>query len=168
MPFVPLFESDLVIKIHENLKTIIQENEVEILKWANGGVAMKPFAKYRKSQWYNTLFPVISLIPLWTDENRVPDDSRLETTHKFEVLFEDAGADADEASDSVVKRAKAVAALFHKQTKQTVLAGRDMTKVGAFHMDISRVEYFPVPRGTTMYLQLSSFTVTINVIESRK
>lgn len=168
MAFDPKFEADLILKLHDNLIEIIQTNEADILKWANGGTAMEPFEKYRRSQWYNTVFPVISLIPLTTFIDQAADDSRCEVTHTFETLFEDAGNDADAASLSVVKRALAVDQLLRKQRPREVLAGRDMSKVGAYSMDISRHEYFQVPRGRTMYLQLSSFTVTINFIESRR
>lgn len=167
MTFTPKFAADLILKIHQNVENIIRAEEDDILKWANDGQPMKPFEVWRKSQWFNTKFPVISIIPLWSDINQAADDSRCDVTHQFEMLFEDAGPDADIASESVVKRALAVDQLLRKQNKREILAGRDLTKVGAYSMEISRHEYFQVPRGTTMYLQLSSFSVTINVMESR-
>lgn len=167
MTFVPKFAADLILLIHENVKEIIQDGEEEALKWANGGQLMAPSKEFRKSQWFNTLFPVTSIIPMWSDFIQADDDGRCDVTHQFEMLFEDAGSNADIASDSVVKRALAIDQLLRKQTKAEILVGRDLTKVGAFSLEISRHEYFQVPRGTTMYLQLSSFTVTIKLIESR-
>lgn len=167
MVFVPKFAADLILTIHDNIERIVRANEAEALQWANGGEPMPPFAEYRKSQWYNIKFPVISIIPIFSDINQAADDSRQDVTHQIEFLFEDSGPDADTASQSVIKRALAVDQLMRKQLKADILAGRDLTKVGAYDMEISRHEYFQVPRGTTMYLQLSSFTATINVIESR-
>lgn len=167
MAFVPKFSADLIWHIHGNLENIVKLHEEEALRWANGGQAMEPFVEYRKSQWYNIKFPVISIIPAITDIDQAADDSRCDNTHEFEFLFEDAGQNADAASESVIKRALAVDQILRKQTKREILAGRDLTKVGAYSMEISRHEYFQVPRGTTLYLQLSNFKVTINVIESR-
>jgi hypothetical protein len=168
MAFEPKFEADLIWVIHNNIETIIKANEAAALRWANGGQAMEPFKEYRKSQWFNTKWPVLALIPTITAIDQAPDDSRCGVRHEFEVLIEDAGPNADAASESVIKRALAVDQILRKQRQAAILAGRDMAKVGAYSMEISRHEYFQVPRGTTMYLQLSNFSVTIELVESRR
>lgn len=168
MTFVAKFAAGLILLIHDNVLKLIKTGEADALRWANGGEWMPPSKEFRQSQWFNTVFPVTSIIPLYSDIDQADDDSRCTVTHQFEMLFEDAGPNADIASKSVVKRALAIDQLLRKQgTAATVLAGRDLTKVGAYSLDISRHEYFQVPRGTTMYLQLSTFTVTINLTESR-
>jgi hypothetical protein len=167
MAFEPKFAGGLILLIHENIKNIIVAGEADALVWANGGSPMPPSQTIRKSQWYNTLFPVTSIIPLWTTIDQAPDDSRCDVKHQFEILFEDAGPNADTVSESVVKRALGIDQLLRKQRSADILAGRDLTRVGGFSLEISRHEYFQVPRGTTMYLQLSTFTVTIDLIESR-
>jgi hypothetical protein len=165
--FVPKFSADLIWTIHSNVERIIRANEADALRWANGGETMDAFKEYRKAQWFNTRFPIISIIPGFTLIDQAEDDSRCDLQHQFEILIEDAGANADLAAESVVKRALAVDQILRKQTSKDILAGRDLNNVGAYHMEISRHEYFQVPRGTTMYLQLSTFTVTIVLTESR-
>lgn len=167
MAFDPKFAADLILHIHDNLESIIRDGEAEALQWANNGTAMLPSAEIRRSQWFNTKFPVTSIIPLWSVINQSADDGFCELTHQFEMLFEDAGPNPDIASISVVKRALGIDQLLRTITAQEILAGRDLMNVGAYSMEISRHEYFQVPRGTTMYLQLSSFEVTINLLESR-
>lgn len=167
MAFEPLFAASPIWTVLLNLEANIRDQADAALKWANDGVAMTPFAEWRRSQWYNTLWPVISIIPLDSDPDQVPDNSRTEWTHRFEFQFEDAGKNADTVCESVVKRAIAVDQILRKLTKQQVMDGRDLTKVGAYHLDITKHEYFQVPRGTTMYLQVSHFTATMNIIESR-
>lgn len=167
MVFVPKFDAKYICKIHLNLEAIIRAGEADALFWANEGHSMLPFAVYRRSQWYNTLHPVISIIPLRSDIDQAADDSRLDETHRFEIMIEDAGANPDELVDSVEKRMLAIDQILRQATIDEVLNGHNPATSGGYSMEISPHEYFQVPRGQTNYLQLGSFTVIVAVIESR-
>ena len=82
MVFVPKFNARFIGPIRDNVLSYIQAHEVEALEWANDG-PMIPSKVHRRSLWYNTLLPALSVVAVRTRIAQDEDDARLGETHEM-------------------------------------------------------------------------------------
>src|SRR5688572_30153212 len=165
MAFVPKFNTRYIEPIVQNLRTYLEANESEALLWANYGESMDPTKVWRTSRWYNTLFPVTSVIPIRTTPAQSDDNSRIDETHLILVETEIDGNDPDRISKEVCRRVNAYDALLRKIGKQDLLSGLNLNTTGGDWMDMGPHNYQYFAQSPTLYKLSASFELTIHVIE---
>lgn len=165
--FRPSYATHYIEPIVQNLKSYLEQNELEALRWANYGELMEPTKVWRVSRWFNTLFPVTSIIPLSTLPAEADDASRITETHAILVETEIDGSNPDQLSSAICRRIKAYDALLRKIEKLELLNGLNLSIAGGEWMDIGKHDYRYFAQSPTLYKLSASFELTIHVIEGR-
>jgi len=169
MAFEPRYDAKYIAPIRDNVLAQLQGQETDALWWANEGATMEPSKIWRKSRWYNTLFPVTSVIPVNTEIIESEDKSRLEERHQLLVETENEGLNADEVSDDVLKRIRALDMILRGVTNSQFIEGLVVLQAGGVVADISPHDYsyFGNPEEKS-YRARASFTITISLIEMKR
>ncbi len=165
--FEPRYETRYVEPLVQNIKSYLEKNELEALRWANYGELMEPTKVWRVSRWFNTLFPVTSVIPLTTVPSEADDASRINETHVILVETEIDGSNPDMISSAICRRINAYDALLRKIGKLELLSGLNLDVVGGEWMDIGKHDYRYFAQSPTLYKLSANFELTIKVIEGR-
>lgn len=151
--------------IRENLQSLLQANEADSLAWANDGSAMPAYKLYRKALWYNTLWPVISVVSQTTDmEGR--GDEALPQTHSFLVEIEDAGPNPDDLMATVERRVQAVSMIIETASPNVFKAGMEASHIGIAQAWVASHKYAQFERGQNFYLQAADLIVKVQTLES--
>lgn len=165
MAFQPKFNARFIGPIRDNILSYIQEHEEEALEWANDGEPMLPSKVYRRSLWYNTLLPALSVVAVRTRIIQDEDDARLGETHEIDVLIEDEGPDADALADSVEKRIKAIDAILRNMLPSDLLIGLS-EGAGAISLDVVDHDYTSYrDKDKSIYRLAATLGIEIEVIE---
>lgn len=157
-----------------NIRDYLQANEFEAFKWANKTddqvvlpPPLEPTKAWRIARWYNTLFPVTSVIPM----NTVPAESdgadRIDETHLITIETEVDGNDQDKNASVIMRRLNAYDALLRKITGERLFAGFLALNRGGEILDIGRHGYEYFASSPTIYKTAGNFQVTIRMIEGR-
>jgi len=151
--------------IRENLQTLIAANEAAALAWANDGAAMDPFKVYRKALWYNTLWPVISIVSQTTEMVGAGDEA-LPQKHSILVEIEDSGPDPDELTVSVERRVAAIDMIITSANPNLLKTGMDADHIAIHEVSVASHDYSQFTRGQNRYLQVGSLMVKVVTIEA--
>lgn len=166
MAFVPKFDARFIGPIRDNVLSYLQANEEEALEWANGE-PMQPYKVYRRSLWYNTLLPALSVVAVRTRIIQDEDDARLGETHEIDVLIEDEGSDADALAGSVEKRIKAADAILRNMMPVNLLDGL-AEGAGAVTLDVIEHDYTSYrDREKSIYRLAATIGIQIEILEPR-
>ena len=163
--FIPKYQAHFIEPLVQNLKRYLETKEADALRWANYGELMEPTKVWRTSRWFNTLFPVTSVIPLSTLPAEADDASRLNETHVILLETEIDGSNPDKISSAICRRIKAYDQLLRKIGKLELLAGLNLAAAGGDWMDIGKHSYQYFAQSPTLYKLSASFELTIHVIE---
>jgi len=165
--FSPKYETRFIEQIVKNLKTYLEAKEGPALQWANYGELMEPTKVWRVSRWFNTLFPVTSIIPISTVPAEADDASRINEVHTILLETEIDGSNPDQISSAICRRINAYDALLRKIGKLELLGGLNLDVVGGEWMDIGKHNYQYFAQSPTLYKLSANFELTIKVIEGR-
>ena len=163
--FTPKYQAHFIEPITLNLRSYLEAKEAPALRWANYGELMEPTKVWRTSRWFNTLFPVTSVIPLDTIPEEAADASRINETHRILIETEIDGSNPDKISSAICRRIKAYDQLLRKIGKLELLAGLNLQAAGGDWMDIGKHSYQYFAQSPTLYKLSASFELTIHVIE---
>jgi hypothetical protein len=164
--FEPIYESKFIEPIIVNLEDYLRNSEVEAFMWSNDGDALDTTAVWRRSRWFNTLFPVTSIIAVRTIPAVSEDKSYMEETNTVTVEIEIQGNNPDDLAMKVMRRIKAYDAAIRKSRLQDIFAGFDFSRTGDFWLDIGQHDYASFIRNDqTIYKQTGSFNVTVHVMQ---
>lgn len=162
--FQPKFNAHFIGPIRDNVLSYIQTHEAAALRWANGR-SMPSSKVYRRSLWYNTLLPALSVVAVRTRIIQDEDDARLGETHEIDVLIEDEGPDADALADSVEKRIKAIDAILRNMLPSDLLVGLS-EGAGAISLDVVDHDYTSYrDKDKTIYKLAATLGIEIEVLE---
>lgn len=151
--------------MRENLQALLQANEADALAWANDGDAMSPYKVYRKALWYNTLFPVISIVSQKTQMVGSGDEA-IPQKHSILIEVEDAGPDPDDLTLSIERRVAAVDMIITSANPNLLKTGMDADHIAIREISVVSHEYSQFTRGENRYLQVGSLMVNIVTIEA--
>lgn len=167
MPFVPKYDARFIGPVRDNVLALFEDQELEALQWANSGKSMTKTAIWRRSWWYNTRFPVVSVVSKRTRPDEAADQSRIESTHDIDVEVEIEGKNPDDNVLEVEKRIAAYDMILRSATKADILAGLTTTKSGGLRITIGDHDYsyFGTEGDNPIYRAVASFTVSITLIE---
>lgn len=166
--WTPLFtHAQFIRPIRENLQTLLQISETESLAWANGGQAMPAYKVYRKALWYNTLWPVISIVSQ-TTEKVGPGDEALPQTHSILIEIEQDGPDPDVLTVDVEKRVAAVSMIIESANHNVLKTGMDANHIAIHGVWVESHDYlqFVNKQDPSRYLQTGSLMVKVQTIEA--
>lgn len=168
MPFVPKYNTKYILPIVKNIREFFKAGEEEAFLWAaESGPALRKTEIWRISRWYNTLFPVTSIIPVRTTPAESEDASRIDETHLITVETEIEGSDPDVIAEEVCQRINAYDAMLRKIGKQELLAGLNLTTSGGEWLDIGSHNYEYFAQTPSLYKITCGFQLTVKVIEGR-
>jgi hypothetical protein len=129
---------------------------------------MEPTKVWRKSWWYNTLFPVVSVVVRTTDPAAAEDESRIESIHALELEIEIEGPDPDRNTIEVEKRLRAFDMIL-RGAKKADITKNLMTGAGGYRLEIGPHDYLffasPGNEAPSIYRATASFTIAISLIE---
>lgn len=151
--------------IRENLQSLLLANEAESLAWANDGTAMPAYKVYRKALWYNTLWPVISIVSQRTEMVGAGDEARPQK-HSILIELEDAGPDPDDLTVSVERRVAAVDMIITTANPNLLKTGMDANHIAIHEVFVESHDYSQFTRGQDRYLQVGSLMVKVVTIEA--
>lgn len=165
--WTPLYpQAKFIRPILANLKLLIKTNEAEALQWANDGTAMPPFLEYRKALWYNTHWPIISIVGETTQKTG-PGDEVLPQTHSVLIEIEDAGPNPDDLFDTVTRRVQAIDMIITSANINLLKVGMDQERIAINDLWVTEHKYAQFARGNppSIYLQAGDLIVNIETIE---
>lgn len=164
--FVPFFDAKLGGPVRENLTAWLRAGEADALIWASGGGSLKPTEIWRRSRWYNTEFPVVSVILNTTDPDESGDRSHLRESHVITVEVECEGDDPDELVLEAEQRLNALDEILRKATKADILKDYDPRCAGAEWLQIGEHDYrYAGNEEKLIYRIRASFPVTVSMME---
>ena len=149
-----------------NLESLIRANEVEALAWANEGQSMPPFKEYRKALWYNTIWPIISIVGESTQKVGKGDEV-LPQTHSVLIEIEDAGPDPDTLFETVTRRVQAIDMIITSANPNVLKIGMVPERIAINDLWVTEHRYAQFSRGNppSIYLQAGDLIVNIETIE---
>lgn len=163
--WTPLYPAAKFIRpIRENIESLLKANEAESLAWANDGDAMPAYKVYRKALWYNTLWPVISIVSQSTEMEGAGDEA-LPQTHVFLVEIEDSGPNPDDLVSTVERRVQAVSMIIETASLDVFKTGMDANRVAIKQSWVASHKYAQFERGQNFYLQAADLIVKVQTIE---
>ena len=165
--WLPKYQTRFIEPIVLNLRNYLVANEARAFRWANYGEPMEPTKVWRRSRWYNTLFPVTSVIPLRTTPAEAEDASRIDELHVVLLEVEIDGSDPDVISSAICRRINAYDSLIRKISKSELLTGLNLQTAGGDWLDIGDHNYDYFAQSPTLYKLTANFRMTIHVIEGR-
>jgi hypothetical protein len=164
--FEPLYDAKFIEPIVTNLQAYLRDNELAAFT-AQGFPDLAETQVWRISRWYNTLFPVVSVIPLKTVPAEAEDRGRLDEDHNIEIEIEIDGSDADVLAREGMRRIASYDALLRKISREQLLGGLNLDVSGAHSMDIGEHNYSYFAKDVTLYKVVVNMLLTIHVIEGR-
>ncbi|HMV87930.1 MAG TPA: hypothetical protein PLD20_24395 [Blastocatellia bacterium] len=144
MAWTPIFSTvDFGVPIIGNLQRIIERDQVEALRWANGGTEMTAFARILLSERVAQKFPSLAIFPRG-DAATVGDDEQ-SVTQELELLFEIAvsGGKPNDLTIELMRRVTALRMIVLTATEADVMQGVGVPNSGLI-----------VELGQTFYEQL--------------
>lgn len=165
--WTPLYPKAKFIRpILANLESLIKANEADALAWANDNTAMPAFKEYRKALWYNTIWPIISIVGETTQKKGTGDEV-LPQTHSVLIEIEDAGPNPDDLFDTVTRRVQAIDMILTSANPNVLKIGMDQEHIAINDLWVSEHKYAQFSRGNppSIYLQAGDLIVNIETIE---
>src|SRR4051812_27600224 len=117
-PQVNVFDESIIVS---NISTWLQANQIEALKWANGGVALPSIKNFYVSPRTVTDFPTLSFLQSSHDSDWVNDILEI----KLELMIEIAliHGNRDTAAAYVKRYAMAIESMLANMPETTFLQG---------------------------------------------
>jgi hypothetical protein len=165
--WLPLYPKARFIRpIRENLQKLLAANEAASLAWASeGGETLTAYKEYRKALWYNTYWPIMSVVSQ-TTEKAGKGDEVLPQKHSILIEIEDAGSNPDVLVDTIERRIAAADMIITSADPNLLKTGLDPEHIAINDLWASSHDYSQFTRGQNFYLQVGSLMVTVETIEA--